>query len=132
MGHSLPNSSSLAAARTSIIEGLWPASPIERPACVPIAVYRPRCVPNGAHAAAPHHLSGTPPPATAVLEIGTTVAEPTHNAAVSAIASDVFIVRSPFDFVSQDQLELERDSNFSLKWRCGVCHIAKDFFWGMD
>ena len=74
------------------------ASPIERPACVPIAAYRPRCVPDGwgpnrwAHAAAPHHLTGFSPPAMAVLEIGATVAVPIVSAAtVSAIASNVFM-----------------------------------------
>jgi hypothetical protein len=56
MGHSSPNSSSIAASRTSISKDCQPASPIERPACVPIAAYRQRCVLNGfgGHTAAPH------------------------------------------------------------------------------
>ena len=64
---------------------------------MPIAAYRPRCVPDGwgpdrwAHAAAPHQLTGAPP-AMAVLEIGATVAVPIVSAAtVSAIASNVFM-----------------------------------------
>jgi hypothetical protein len=41
---------------------------------------------------APHHLSGPPPPATAVLEIGATLAVPIVSAATaSMIASDVFM-----------------------------------------
>ena len=65
-----------------------------------IAAYHPRCVPDcvcfGGHTAAPHHLSGPPLPATAVLEIGTTVAAPIVSAAAaSAIASNVFIDPTP-------------------------------------
>ena len=59
----------------------------------------PRWIPEGAcfggHTAAPHHLSGPPPPAIAVSEIGATVAVPIVSAAAaSAIASSVFMVRS--------------------------------------
>ena len=59
-------------------------------------VYRPRWLPEGdcfgGHTAAPHHLSGPPPRATAVLEIGATVAVPIVSAATaSTIASDVFM-----------------------------------------
>ena len=81
-----------------------PASPgVERPAGLPIAAYGLRyvadCVCFGGHTAAPHHLSGPPPPAKAVLEIGVTVALPIVNAATaSTIASDVFMGRSPFAF----------------------------------
>jgi hypothetical protein len=39
----------------------------------------------------PHHLSGPPPPATAVLEIGVRVAPNVSVAAASAIASIVFL-----------------------------------------
>jgi hypothetical protein len=100
-----------------------------------MAAYRPRCVSNwfefGAHAAAPHHLSGLPPPATAALESGAMVAVPIVNVATAnAIASDVFIVRSPFDFVSQDHLELERDSNFPLKLALWRLPQLQDFFRG--
>ena len=57
--------------------------------------------------AAPHHLSGPPPPAKAVLEIGITVALPIVNAATaSMIASDVFMVRSPFEFLLKTILRL--------------------------
>ena len=63
---------------------------------MPIAAYGPRCVPNcvclGGHAGAPHHLSGPPLPATAMLEIGAMVAVPMVSAATaSTIASDVFM-----------------------------------------
>ena len=72
------------------------APPVERPAGVPIAAYDPRCVPDcvcfGGQTAAPHHLSGPPPPATAVLEIGAMVAVPMVSAATaSTIACDVFM-----------------------------------------
>jgi hypothetical protein len=68
----------------------------ENQAGIFIAAYRPRWIPEGAcfggHTAAPHHLSGPPPPATAVLEIGATVAVPIVSAAAaSAIASNVFM-----------------------------------------
>ena len=74
-------------------------TPVERPADV--YAYRPRWVPEGAcfggHTAAPHHLSGPPPPARAVLEIGATVAVPIVSAATaSTIASDVFMSAAPF------------------------------------
>ena len=77
------------------------ASPIERPTGSPIVDYSPRCVPNcvclGGHTTAPHHLSGPPPPAKAVLEMGATVAVPIVSAATAnTIASDVFMVGSPF------------------------------------
>ena len=81
-----------------------PASPgVERPAGLPIAAYGLRyvadCVCFGGHTTAPHHLSGPPPPAKAVLEIGVMLAVPIVNAATaSTIASDVFMVRSPFAF----------------------------------
>jgi hypothetical protein len=73
-----------------------PASPIKRPAGMAMAAYARPCVPDcvcfGGHTAAPHHLSGPPPPATAVLEIGGTVAVPIVIAATaSMIASDVFM-----------------------------------------
>ena len=81
-----------------------PASPgVERPAGLPIAAYGLRyvadCVCFGGHTTAPHHLSGPPPPAKAVLEIGVMLAVPIVNAATaSTIASAVFMVRSPFAF----------------------------------
>ena len=63
------------------------------------APYHPRCVPGyvflGGQTAAPHHLSGPPPPATAVPEIGVTVAPKVSiPAASSAIASNVFMFHS--------------------------------------
>ena len=115
-----------------MIEGLPAGPPVERPAGVPIAAYGPRCVPDcvclGGHTTAPHHLSGPPPPATAMLEIGAMVAAPIVNAATaSAIASDVFMVWSPFKFLLKTILRLrERDSSSSLKmalWR--LPQIAK-------
>ena len=87
------------------------ASPIGRPTGSPIVAYSPRCVPDcvglAGHTGAPHHLSGPPLPATAMLEIGAMVAEPIVNAATaSAIASDVFMVRSPFEFQLKTILRL--------------------------
>ena len=70
-------------------------TPVEGPAEF-IAAYRPwvsegACF--GGHMAAPHHLSGPPPPAMAMLEIGATVAVPIVSAAAArTIASDVFML----------------------------------------
>ena len=67
-----------------------PASPIERPAGSAYrAAYGLRyvadCVCFGGHTTAPHHLSGPPPPAKAMLEIGATLAVQA-NPAVAATA----------------------------------------------
>ena len=71
-------------------------SPIERPDCdLPPTM---RCWRFDGHTAAPHHLSGPPPPATAGLEIGATVAVPIVRAATaSTIASDVFMSALLYD-----------------------------------
>jgi hypothetical protein len=86
---------------------------------VPIAAYRPRCAPKGfgGHTAAPHHLSGPPPPATAVFEIGATVAVPiVRAAAASAIASNVFMSALLSD--DQDDPSLKRDRPCPLVLVC--------------
>ena len=62
--------------------------------------------------APPHHLSGPPPPAMAVLEIGATVAVPTVSAATaSMIASDVFmaaLLSGPSRATDDPSLERDR------------------------
>ena len=115
-----------------MIEGLPAGPPVERPAGVPIAAYGPRCVPDcvclGGHTAAPHHLSGPPPPATAMLEIGAMVAVPIVSAATaSTIASDVFmaaLLSGPSR--TTDDHSLKRDRPCPLVLVCNSMKLHPD------
>src|SRR5262245_10232214 len=112
MGHSSPNSSSVAALRISHNRrtARRPLRLRDRPASycgLPPTMRSSLLEIRGAHAAAPHHLSGgchaPPPPATAVLEIGATVAAPIVSAApANAIASNVFMSALPSELILVD------------------------------
>ena len=61
--------------------------------------------------APPHHLSGPPPPAMAVVEIGATVAVPTVSAATASMIADVFmaaLLSGPSRATDDPSLERDR------------------------